>query len=69
MKIHHIDFLNWDDVENRQIKFTLDNGTVITAESCCESWQQWGGTREELYVTMPHCKQYNAWLHGTDLKD
>lgn len=36
-----------------QIKFVLDNGIEITAEPLYESWQQWGGTQEELQVTMP----------------
>lgn len=48
----------------RQLKMTLNNGRVIRAESCQESWEQWGGTAEELYITMPIVERHSDWLHG-----
>ncbi|MBT9176518.1 MAG: hypothetical protein DDT20_00837 [Firmicutes bacterium] len=48
----------------RALKFRLSNGTTIRAEACHESWQQWGGAVEELYVTMPTVEAHNDWLHG-----
>ena len=49
-----------EDGRITQVQFTLGNGTVITAEACYESWQQWGGSTEELYVTMPRLEELNA---------
>jgi len=46
-----------------QIQFTLDTGTNITAEPCYESWQQWGGTREELWETVPLLEKYNPQFY------
>ena len=40
-------------------------GTPTTVP-CCESWEQFGGTTEELRVTVPVADRYNAWLHGAD---
>lgn len=54
-------------MDGRQLEMTLDNGTVITAEACHESWEQWGGTVEELYVTQPIVEYHNDWLHGGEL--
>jgi len=48
----------------RQLKIKLSNGTTIRAEACHESWEQWGGTTEELYVSMPVVERHNEWLHG-----
>ena len=62
-KVQH---LNEEDKDNRQLKLTLSNGRVITAEACHESWEQWGGTLAELYVTMPVVEAHNEWLHGAD---
>jgi hypothetical protein len=53
--------------KSRKIKVTLNNGTVVKIESCYESWQQYGGNREELFLTMPIAEKYNNWLHGGDL--
>jgi len=48
----------------RQLKIKLSSGSTVTAESCYESWQQWGGTRDELYITLPIVDAHNEWLHG-----
>lgn len=48
----------------RYIKVTLTNGTRITIVPCQEGWEQYGGTRDELYVTVPVAERFNAWLHG-----
>jgi len=50
--------------EARQLVITLNTGAEITAEACHESWEQWGGTVDELYVTQPVVEYHNNWLHG-----
>ena len=45
--------------EITEINFTLSNGTRITAQSCYESWQQWGGTTEELGLTVDRLEELN----------
>lgn len=50
-------------VEDRQVLVTLNNGTQITIESCYESWQQWGGTTDELATTVGIADIFNDWLH------
>lgn len=64
MNIESVKFLNEDNVEEREIEITLDNGTTIHACACYESWQQWGGTTDELWVSMPIVEANNDWLHG-----
>jgi hypothetical protein len=64
MKVKKIEYLNGHQRSRRKLKITLDNGRIIYAESCHESWEQWGGTTEELYVTLPIVEAHNAWLHG-----
>lgn len=64
MKIRRVDFLYANQVQRRKIKVTLTNGTRIYIESCYESWQQYGGTTEELCLTMPIAERNNEWLHG-----
>ena len=48
----------------RELKITLNNGTIVRAGSCHESWQQWGGTIKELWITMDTVEAHNDWLHG-----
>ena len=67
MRVKKIQYLHRNQPSRRQLKLTLSNGTVIRAEACHESWEQWGGTNEELYVTMPIVERHNAWLHGVML--
>lgn len=66
MQIKSTHFLNENNVEKRKIKVTLTNGTKITIEACHESWEQWGGTEEELWLTVPIAEKHNNWLHGID---
>lgn len=65
-KVRRIDLLYANQPKRRKVKVTLTNGTKIYIESCYESWQQYGGTTDELWVTMPIAEKYNAWLHGED---
>lgn len=53
-----------DRKKGRKIMVKLSNGTRITIEPCYESWEQYGGTTEELYITMPIAERYNGWLHS-----
>lgn len=62
--IKSIAYLRENQKYKRQLKITLSNGTVIRADKCYESWQQWGGTNEELCITMPTVERHNEWLHG-----
>jgi hypothetical protein len=64
--IKSIAYLYERQPSKRQLKIRLSNGTTIRAESCCESWQQWGGTTDDLFITMPIVEEHNAWLHGGD---
>jgi hypothetical protein len=67
MRIPHIrsiTYLYEKQPSRRQLKIKLSNGRSIRAESCHESWQQWGGTTDELYITMPTVEAHNGWLHG-----
>ena len=66
MEVTEIKLLNANDVENRQVEVTLSNGTVIKIEKCYESWQQQGGTIEELGMTVDIAERYNNWLHGIE---
>jgi hypothetical protein len=56
-------------ISDREVIATLNNGTTIHITSCFESWEQWGGTTDELYATAPIADHYNEWLHGGDLPD
>ena len=67
VSVKKIELLNVDKVEDREVKVTLSNGTEIHIVACYESWQQYGGTRDELYVTANIAEQYNGWLHGEDV--
>ena len=62
--VRKIEFLYANQPHRRKIKVTLTNGTKIYIESCYESWQQYGGTTEELFVSMPVAERYNYGLHG-----
>ena len=66
MEITEIKLLNANDVENRQVEVTFSNGTVIKIEKCYDSWQQYGGTIEELGMTVDIVERYNNWLHGIE---
>jgi hypothetical protein len=64
IKIRKVEFLYANQPSRRKIKVLLTNGGRIYIEPCCESWEQYGGTTNELYITMPIAEKYNAWLHG-----
>jgi len=65
-QVKKIEFLGINRKASRKLKVTLTNGTKITIEPCHESWEQYGGTTDELYVTLPLAEQYNGWLHGEE---
>ena len=64
VKVSKIELRGVSRKEKRSVKATLTNGTGITIVPCYESWEQYGGTRDELYITVPVAERYNAWLHG-----
>lgn len=64
LSIRRIELLFVSQPKRRKIKCILTNGTKIYIESCYESWQQCGGTIDELYLTMPIAEKFNSWLHG-----
>ena len=66
LKIKKIELIGQNRPKNRKVKVTLTNGTKITIVPCHESWEQFGGTTEELRVTVPVADRYNAWLHGAE---
>jgi len=63
-KIKTIAHLGQNTRTKRKLKITLTNGVKITAEACHESWEQWGGRDEDLFVTVPIVERHNDWLHG-----
>lgn len=50
VKVSKVEFLYVNQPKRRKIKVTLTNKTKIYIESCYESWQQYGGTTDELYI-------------------
>ena len=64
LKIKKIEFLYEKQPNRREVKVTLNNGTKIHIVKCYESWEQFGGTIDELRVTVPIAEKYNGWLHG-----
>ena len=64
LKVKSITYLYENTPSRRKLKIKLSNSTIIYAESCYESWQQWGGTETELYITTSIVEAHNNWLHG-----
>ena len=62
--VKRIEYQYENQPARRRLKLTLNNGRVIRAEACHESWEQWGGTTEELCATVPTVERHNEWLHG-----
>ena len=62
--ISSIDFINVDDVENREVIVTLNNGTEVHICACYEAWEQYNGTTPELATTVDVADCVNEWLHG-----
>lgn len=68
MNIKNIQLLYVNQTNRRQVKVTLSNGTVIRIIACYESFEQWGGTIDELKLTVDIAHHFNGWLHGKELK-
>ena len=64
--IKKVEFLYQNQPSRRKIKVTMKSGSKIYIEACYESWEQYGGTNEELWKTVPIAEKYNAWLHGEE---
>lgn len=67
IKIKKVEFLYQNQVNRRKVKVTLSNKTIIYIEACYESFEQYGGTYEELKKTVGIAYKYNDWLHGEEL--
>lgn len=66
LKIRKIELLYVSQPSRRKVKVLLSNGTKIYIVPCYESWHQYGGTIEELGLTVDIAERYNNWLHGED---
>lgn len=64
LQVIKVEFVDTGNIEDRECICTLNNGTEVHISSCYESWQQWGGTRYELMVTVDIAERINDWLHG-----
>lgn len=64
VKIKKVEFLFENQPKRRKIKVTLSDGSRTYIESCHESWQQYGNTTDNLWLTVPIAEKYNRWLHG-----
>jgi hypothetical protein len=64
LQVIKVEFVNTDSIKDRECICTLNNGTEVHISSCYESWQQWGGTRDELSTTAVIAECVNDWLHG-----
>jgi hypothetical protein len=67
MYIKSISYIGENRKNDRKLKIKLSNGSTIQAAKCYESWEQWGGTIDELRLTMPIVDSHNEWLHGGQL--
>lgn len=64
--IEDINFNESNETNDREVVVTLNNGTEIHIVSCYESWEQYGGTKDELYTTVAVADLCNDWLHEID---
>lgn len=64
IKVSKIELQYVNQPSRRRIKVHLSNGANIYIVPCYESFEQYGGTIEELRITLPIAYKYNAWLHG-----
>ena len=64
IKIKKVEKLFENQIKRRKVKVTLSNKTVIYIVPCYESWEQYGGTVNELKLTVCVAEKYNRWLHG-----
>ena len=65
-QILSVDLEDDGDIDDRKVIVTLENGTKITIESCYESFQQYGGTENELWSSIGVAYAFTPWLHGDD---
>jgi len=65
-EIINVELCNANNVEEREVKVTLENGSEITIVACEESFEQYGGTIDELYSTIDIAMEVVDWLHGGD---
>lgn len=63
INVKKIELLYINSRNRRKVKVTLTNKTVIYIEACHESWEQYGGTEKELWLTVPIAEKFNSWLH------
>lgn len=61
-----VDLEDDGEVEDRKVIVTLDNGTKITIVGCCESFEQYGGTEDELWSSIGVAYAFTDWLQGGD---
>ena len=66
--IKKVEFLYQNQPSRRKVKVTMTSGHIVYIERCYESWVQYGGTKDELWETMPIAERYNDWLHGGSLR-
>lgn len=66
IEIVSVEPLNEDNVEEREILVTFDDGTEVHICACYESWQQYGAPADVLRRTVGIAERNNAWLHGVD---
>jgi intracellular sulfur oxidation DsrE/DsrF family protein len=59
-----IEFVNEENVEEREVHVTLDNGSVVHICACQESFEQYNGTLDELKTTLDIAESSVEWLHG-----
>ena len=59
-----IEFVNEENVEEREVHVVLDNGAVIRICACEESFEQYNGTLDELKATIDIAESSVEWLHG-----
>ena len=65
-KVVDVQYVNEDDVDSRELRITLENGTEITAVACCESFEQWGGNSDEQWSALPTIEDNLDWLQGKE---
>lgn len=62
-----VEFLNEENVGEREVHVTLNNGSVVHICACHESFEQYNGTIDELKSTIDIAMEVNGWLHGEDI--
>ena len=64
LKVRRLIFQYENQLKKRRIKCILTNGHMVMITRCYESYDQWGGTPEDLAVSTKVAEKYNDWLHG-----